>query len=64
MFNSFVQQLFTRALGVPSLGLLPTDPLQISTLVINKGDGAVRLNQTYTNLDITNLRTVILDELE
>lgn len=47
--------------GIPSLGLLPTDPLRISSLTIDKGIGGVNLK--FKDLDILNMRSTIIKDL-
>lgn len=51
-------------LGIPSLGLLPTDPLRVSSLVIDQGVGAVKLKMQYKDLDIKNMQTTTVKELK
>ncbi|KAL5235485.1 hypothetical protein ACI65C_002895 [Semiaphis heraclei] len=47
--------------GIPSLGLLPMDPLRISSLRINQGIGAVNLK--FKDLDISNMKSTIVKDL-
>ncbi|XP_034236235.1 protein takeout-like [Thrips palmi] len=41
--------------GVPSLGVLPVDPLKVDRIKINQGGGSVSLNMDLRNITITGL---------
>jgi len=49
--------------GIPSLGLLPTDPLRINTLEVSQGMGAVQLKLLFKDLDILNLNSSVINTL-
>jgi len=51
-------------LGVPSLGLMKMDPLRITSLQIDQGTGPVSIKLDFKNLDISNIRSVILDKTQ
>lgn len=41
--------------GVPSLGVLPIDPLKVEQIKINQGGGSVSMNMDLRNMRITGL---------
>lgn len=49
--------LFT---GISSLGLLKMDPLRILKLGIDQGTSSIKLKLNFKNLDIINLRSLII----
>uniref|UniRef100_A0A2S2PLB2 Protein takeout n=1 Tax=Schizaphis graminum TaxID=13262 RepID=A0A2S2PLB2_SCHGA len=49
------------AKGIPSLGILPNDPLRINSLAIDQGIGAVNLK--FKDLDILNMKSTIIKDL-
>lgn len=49
------------AKGIPSLGLLPSDPLRVNSLGIDQGIGAVNLK--FKDLDILNMKSTIVKDL-
>lgn len=51
-------------LGVPSLGLIKIDPLRITKLEIDQGTGPVSINLKFSDLDISNLKTVVISKLQ
>ncbi|VVC25556.1 Haemolymph juvenile hormone binding [Cinara cedri] len=60
-----LQSAYTQlSKGIPSLGLLPTDPLRVTSLGINQGIGAVKLKLDFKDLDILNLHTTIITDLK
>jgi len=50
-------------LGIPSLGILPVDPMRITTLEVNQGQGAVKLKIKFRDLDIKNLQSAIITNI-
>lgn len=67
MFTSFhllYNYYFYLYLGVPSLGIVPVDPLRISSLVINQGTGPVNINLNFKDLDIINMHSAIIDHIQ
>jgi hypothetical protein len=38
--------------GIPELAIPPCEPMQIKQLVLNQGQGAVRLTSTYTDIKL------------
>jgi len=51
-------------LGVPSLGINQMDPLRISTLLIDQGKGPVSIKLDFKDLDISNLKSIIIDKVQ
>lgn len=49
--------------GIPSLGLLPLDPIRVTSLVVDQGVGAVKLKLKFRDLDILNMNSSAIDEL-
>jgi len=49
--------------GVPSLGLYPIDPLRITQLGIDQGNGPVSIKLNFRDLDISNIGTVKINEI-
>jgi len=49
--------LFT---GIPSLGLLKMDPLRILKLGIDQGTPSIKLKLNFKDLDIINMRSLII----
>jgi len=49
--------------GMPSIGLLPLDPLRIKTLEIDQGTGPVSIKLNVRDLDVSNIGTVKINEL-
>ncbi|VVC25555.1 Haemolymph juvenile hormone binding [Cinara cedri] len=49
--------------GVPNLGLLPLDPMRITTLDINQGTGSVKIKLSLKDVEILNFHTLVIDEL-
>lgn len=46
--------------GVPGLGLLKLDPLRLSTLEIGKSTAVVTYRLKFIDLDILNLRSLLI----
>ncbi|KAF4528512.1 hypothetical protein B566_EDAN015251, partial [Ephemera danica] len=44
--------------GLPELGVLPIDPLEISELTVSQGEGAVSMTLTMTNVVATGFKDV------
>lgn len=51
-------------LGVPSLGILKMDPLRIDKLLIDQGSGPVSIKLDFKNLDIGNLKSIVIDKIQ
>ncbi|XP_060872774.1 uncharacterized protein LOC132946731 [Metopolophium dirhodum] len=51
------------AKGVPSMGINKMDPLRISTLLIDQGKGPVSIKLDFKDLDISNLKSIIIDKI-
>lgn len=51
-------------LGVPNLGLLKMDPLRINSLLIDQGTGPVSIKLDFKNLDIYNMKSIIIDKIQ
>ncbi|KAL5235486.1 hypothetical protein ACI65C_002896 [Semiaphis heraclei] len=51
------------AKGVPNLGLLKMDPLRINSLLIDQGTGPVSIKLDFKNLDIYNMKSIIIDKI-
>uniref|UniRef100_A0A2S2PPC5 Protein takeout n=1 Tax=Schizaphis graminum TaxID=13262 RepID=A0A2S2PPC5_SCHGA len=51
------------AKGVPSLGILKMDPLRIDKLIIDQGKGPVSIKLDFKNLDISNLKSIVIDKI-
>jgi len=51
-------------LGIPNLGILKMDPLRINSLIIDQGTGPVSIKLDFKNLDIINMKSVIIDKLQ
>ena len=49
---------FTLDLGLPSLGLLPLEPLAIKQFSIGQGKGAISLAMTFRNANIHGITDV------
>ncbi|VVC25553.1 Haemolymph juvenile hormone binding [Cinara cedri] len=49
--------------GIPSLGMYSIDPLRISTLLIDQGNGPVSIKLNFRDLDILNIGTVKIQNL-
>jgi len=49
--------------GVPSLGLFPIDPLRITALGIDQGNGPVSIKLNFKDLDISNIGTVNINKI-
>jgi len=54
----------TYNLGVPSLGILKMDPLRIDKLLIDQGSGPVSIKLDFKNLDISNLKSIVIDKIQ
>lgn len=50
--------------GVPSLGLMPVDPLRITQLSIDQGTGPVSIKLDFRDLDIKNIKAVKINSLK
>lgn len=46
--------------GVPSLGVLPLDPLELKTLVIEQGDGPVSIKLDFKDLFIHGIASAVI----
>jgi len=46
------------------MGINIMDPLRISTLLIDQGKGPVSLKLDFKDLDISNLKSVIIDKIQ
>ncbi|XP_069685817.1 protein takeout-like [Periplaneta americana] len=55
-----VEDALTKTLykGDPSLGILPLDPLAITTLAIGRGTGSVNIDITFNNLKVYGLKNL------
>jgi len=51
-------------LGIPSLGISKMEPLRISTLLIDQGKGTFNLKLDFKNLDMHNLKSIIIDKMQ
>ncbi|VVC40130.1 Haemolymph juvenile hormone binding [Cinara cedri] len=47
--------------GVPSLGLITSDPYRIASLNIEQGIGPVSVNMNFTDLIVSNMKYTIID---
>lgn len=54
----------TYNLGIPSLGILKMDPLRIDKLLIDQGSGPVSIKLDFKNLDISNLKSIVIDKVQ
>uniref|UniRef100_A0A2S2PW13 Protein takeout n=1 Tax=Sipha flava TaxID=143950 RepID=A0A2S2PW13_9HEMI len=52
------------AKGIPSLGIIPLDPLRISELTIQQGTGPVSFKLNFTDLDLINLKKMTIQKVE
>jgi len=52
------------AKGVPSLGIIPMDPLRITELKIDQGSGPVSIKLNFKDLDIMNLKMLTIDKIK
>ncbi|XP_025407025.1 protein takeout-like [Sipha flava] len=52
------------AKGVPSLGIIPMDPLRITELKIDQGSGPVSIKLNFNDLDIMNLKMLTVDKIK
>lgn len=50
--------------GVPVLGLYPIDPLRINALGIDQGGGPVNIKLNFRDLDISNIGTAVIREIQ
>lgn len=63
-FNSYtVSKSVFFFLGIPSIGILPIDPMRITTLEVNQGEGAVKLKMKYRDLEILNLQSATIKNI-
>ncbi|XP_069685818.1 protein takeout-like [Periplaneta americana] len=49
--------------GEPSLGILPLDPLEITTLVIGRGTGSVNVDLKFSNLKVYGIKNSSMSKL-
>lgn len=52
------------SLGIPSLGIIPLDPLRITELKIDQGSGPVSIKLNFKDLDIHNLNSSLITKLK
>lgn len=50
--------------GIPSLGINKIDPMRITRLVIEQGNGPVNLKLTFNEIDIHNMGTALLTQVK
>lgn len=50
--------------GIPSLGVLPIDPLNIMNLKIKQGSGPVSIDLTFININMTGVGSLVLTSVE
>ncbi|BES99102.1 JHBP [Nesidiocoris tenuis] len=49
--------------GMPSLGVLPLDPLHFDAITIDQGEGPVNIKLEFTDLDITGIKDMQIDSV-
>ncbi|KAL0281109.1 UNVERIFIED_CONTAM: hypothetical protein PYX00_002205 [Menopon gallinae] len=54
----------TLVKGVPNLGLIPIDPLRVTRLDIDQGDGPVALDLKFRDIDIINIGSVKVNSVK
>lgn len=67
-FNGCVKDALQKAIpnmvdGVPSLGIIRIDPLTITSLDIHQGTGPVNIKLNFKNLNISNIKTTIVEHV-
>ncbi|XP_075222130.1 protein takeout-like [Lycorma delicatula] len=50
--------------GIPSLGVLPIDPLNIMNLGIKQGSGPVSIDLTFININMTGIGSLVLRSVD
>jgi len=61
--NSLQSSIPHLVKGVPSLGLFPIDPLRITALGIDQGNGPVSIKLNFKDLDISNIGSVNVNKI-